>query len=252
MADISETLRACIYTRVSTDKQLDGFGLDIQKEKCEQMIKFKDWELTQIYTDEGISGTKGPEDRPGLKQLIKDGEDHLYDVVVFYSLDRLGRKASLILNLVTKFNDVGLKIVSCKESLDTSSPNGRFFVGMLSLIAELERDTICGRLRAGSEQRQKKDGERGGSMPYGYLRTPKGIEINLDQEDTVKTIFKLREEGLRQQQIVDHLNSREIVSAKGGKWNQSMISKILKRVEIYKGGLRNDNRNGVCWPKIIE
>ncbi len=244
-------IKACIYNRVSVWGQVDGFGLDIQDEKCRQMIKFKDWSLTKVYTDAGVSGTLSAKDRPGLKSLIEDAEEGLFDSVVFYSLDRLGRRSVLILNLIDQFKSLGIKIVSCKENLDTSTPTGNFFVGLLSIIAQLERDTIVERTREGMLQRKKLDGDMGGTLPYGYRRTKDFIEIDIAEAEIIKLIFKLRQRGYIQTKIVEYLDKENILTRKGTKWRQGTLSKVLKRVNTYKGSIRNNNENGICWPKIL-
>lgn len=248
---MNKIFKTCIYTRVSTTRQLEGFGLQLQEEKCRQMIQFKDWTLTKVYSDKGISGTLDTKDRQGLKDLIEDGEKGLYDAVVFYSLDRLGRKTVLVLNLIDQFNELGIKIVSCKENLDTSTPNGLFFVGVLTCLVQLERDTIVTRLKEGSLQRKQLDGDVGGPLPYGYTRLNDKPIIVKSESNIIKFIFDQRSNKRTQGNIANMLNTQNITPPKGKKWHQGTICKILKREEIYKGSQRNDNTNGICWPKIL-
>ena len=53
---MTNQLKTCIYTRVSTGKQVSGFGLEIQEEKCRNMANIKDWTVTKVYCDAGVSG----------------------------------------------------------------------------------------------------------------------------------------------------------------------------------------------------
>jgi len=248
---MSNPIRACIYTRVSTIGQVDRFGLKVQEEKCKQMIDFKDWSLTKVYTDAGISGTLNRTKRPGLNQLIEDGKAKIFDCVVIYSLDRLGRRTILVLNLIDQFKEMGIKLVSCKENLDTTTPMGAFFVTMTSAIVQLERDNIVTRTKEGSLQRKKLDGDIGGALPYGYIRNKNNITIKPDEAEIIKLIYNLRQRGLIQVKIVEHLNKNNIPSPKGSVWRQGTISKILKKCDIYKGIVRNNNENGICWPRIL-
>lgn len=249
---MTEKIKTSIYIRVSTEKQVGGFSLEIQEEKCRNMAKVKDWVVTKVYSDAGVSGTLNPDDRPGLNQLIQDAKDKLFDSVIIYSLDRLGRTSSLVLNLIDRFKEMGIKLSSCKESLDTSTPTGAFFVNMISAIVQLERDNIVSRTKEGIEKRKKLDGDGGGILPYGYTRKDNEVVINPDEAEIVKLIFKLkRVYRLTQMKIVKHLNKEGIKSPRGTEWQQGTISKILQKAPIYEGGLRNNNENGIHWPKII-
>ena len=248
---MSTPIRACIYTRVSSTGQVDGFGLKVQEEKCQQMISFKDWTLTKVYTDAGISGTLDSTHRPGLQQLIDDGRNKDFDAIVVYALDRLGRKTLLVLQLLELFKELDIKLISCKEQLDTTTPMGAFYVTMNSAIVQLERDNIVARMKEGSIQRVKLDGDNGGALPYGYKRFENHIIIDSNEADVVRMIFHLKSNGDTQIKITEYLNNKGIPSPKGTKWTQGVISKLLKKRDIYQGCLRNNNENSVCWPRII-
>lgn len=253
--------RAVIYIRVSTQNQVDGFGLEMQEDKCKKMIDMKGWSLTKIYSDEGISGTLDTTGRPGLRQMLEDGENKLYDAMVCYALDRIGRKAILVLELVSKFDKMGIEIISCKESIDTSSPMGKFILGVMTHLVELERDTIVARMKEGKARRRLKDGNTGGRPPYGYTRDEEGnIIIHQAQANGVREIFRLRDEinekGKPKYTLVDickKLENKLILSpSHKTKWHPGTLHKILKRKEDYEGGLVNSNQNEIKWPTILK
>ena len=79
--------RAAIYARVSTDHQ----SVENQIQELTQIAKRRDWEFVQVYTDAGISGSKGRAQRPGLDQMPKDASRRKFDVVMCWAIDRLGR-----------------------------------------------------------------------------------------------------------------------------------------------------------------
>ena len=138
----------------------------MQRERCTAQIVAKGWQYAGEYADPGISGTKGADERPGLAALLSDARAGKVDAVIVLALDRLGRKTSLVLDLVETLADNGAPLVSCKESLDTSTPQGQFVLTMFAAMARLERDTIVERTSAGRNARGKVDGERGGRMPW--------------------------------------------------------------------------------------
>src|SRR5689334_9449296 len=87
--------RAAIYTRVSTEDQTEGYGLDVQIERCRAQAVAKGWNVVAEFSDPGISGTKGANERPGLSALLEAAQKQEIDTVIVLALDRLGRKTAL-------------------------------------------------------------------------------------------------------------------------------------------------------------
>lgn len=257
--DLDNATRAAIYTRVSTDEQVNGYGLDVQNAKTEAMATVKGWTITRVYSDDGLSGTLDTDRRPGLQALLDAACGGEIDAVIVLSLDRLARKTRLVLDLVERLDNCGVQLVSVKEQLDTSTPSGRFVLTMFAALAQLERDTIVQRTTDGRNQRGKADGERGGAVPYGYRRlrdtTGKavGLEIVEREAAVVRRIFDLRRGGLALRKIADELNYNlgpEIVSPNGGRWHHSAVAVIVNNLDKYRGGLRGES--GERWPVILE
>lgn len=246
----TEKLKCVIYLRVSTPGQVkEGFGLETQLTHCEAMIIVKGWELIEIYRDEGISGSLFPKDRPGMCKLIKDARIKKFQAVIFYSLDRIGRKTRIVLDTVQYLDILGVKMVSCKENLDTSTATGMFVLTVFSGLAELDRNTVVTRMNGGKKERALKDGEIGGLLPYGYWRVDKKVEINHDESEIVSCIFDMKYKNITIKNITEYLNNIGHISPKGKKWSASTVHKILSKRDIYIGGKRNSSQ--VCWPQII-
>jgi site-specific DNA recombinase len=242
--------RAAIYLRVSTDDQVtDGYGLDVQRERCTAQAVAKGWQIVGEYCDEGISGTKGIDSRPGLKAMLKDAETGKIDAIIVLALDRLGRKTNIVLDIADKCRAWNTALVSCKESLDTATPQGQFVLTMFAALAQLERDTIVERTTAGRNERGKRDGEKGGRVPLGYTRTPDNI-ILIDDNGAaiVRRIFALRDGGLSMAKIAEALGSTP--TARGGKrWYASSVREVLLNEADYRGGKRGDS--DLHWPMIL-
>lgn len=246
-------MKAAIYTRVSTDEQANAYGLDVQKERCEAQAIAKDWEVVSHFTDDGISGVKDENDRAGLKALLEAAQRGEFDVVIILALDRLGRKTSIVLDLVEQLKHHEVELVSCKESLDTTSPPGRFVLRMFASLAELERDNIVDRTTAGRNARGRIDGEKGGRLPMGYVRNPDGT-ISIDPDSTkveiVQTIFSLRGEGESLRSIANKLNTDQCPTARRAKkWYASSVREVLLNEDAYRGGKRGESE--VRWKKIL-
>ena len=158
-----------LYARVSTDAQAEeGYSIDIQGERLEAYCNLKGYESFEHYIDGGYSGSNL--NRPSMQRLIQDCKDKKIDRVVVYKLDRLSRSQKDTLYLIEEvFLPHGVDFVSINESFDTSTPFGRAVIGILSVFAQLERENIRERTRAGMLGRVR-DGywPGGGRVPFGY------------------------------------------------------------------------------------
>jgi site-specific DNA recombinase len=141
---------------------------------------------------------------------------------------------------------VGVTVISCKEQLDTSTPQGQFVLTMFAALAQLERDTIVERTTDGRNKRGKIDGEKGGRLPFGYTRLPAEIVIDEHAAAIVRRIFALRSQGLTLVKIAEQLDTP---SPRGATWWASGVREILLNEAAYRGGARGDS--AVCWPAIL-
>ena len=245
-------MQSAIYLRVSTEEQVSGYGLDVQRERCTAMATVKGWTVApeHIYCDEGISGTKNASGRPGLAALLAAAEHGTIAAVIVLALDRLGRKTTIVLDLVDTLARAGVQLVSCKESLDTSTPAGQFVLTMFAALAQLERDTIVERTTAGRNARGKRDGEKGGRVPYGYQRSAGGVVVEPVAAAVVRQILRWHYAGATYQAIADRLNERGDTPPRGGRvWYRSSIGEIVRNGPIYRGGARG--ASAVAWPALV-
>ncbi len=149
--------RAALYARISTaDQNLETQLLDLR-----QMAKHRDHEIIREYTDT-ISGTKSK--RPGLDQLLADARRHRFDIVLVSAFDRVARNVRHFLEVLDELNHLGIEFVSLRENIDTGGPLGRAMVVIVGAIAQVERQAIVERVRAGM-RRAKLEGRQIGRAP---------------------------------------------------------------------------------------
>jgi len=149
--------RTAIYLRTSTADQHP----ETQLRDLEVMAQQRGLEIVQRYTDQ-VSGTRSR--RPGLDQLMADARRHRFDVVMVWASDRLARSVRHFLEVLDELNHLGVEFVSFREQLDTGGPLGRAMVIIVGAIAELERNLIVERVRAGM-RRAKLEGRHIGRRP---------------------------------------------------------------------------------------
>src|ERR1700690_596420 len=149
--------RASLYARISTvDQNLETQLLDLR-----QMAKHCDHEIIREYTDT-ISGSKSK--RPGLDQLLADARRHRFDIVLVSAFDRVARNVRHFLEVLDELNHLGIEFVSLRENIDTGGPLGRAMVVIVGAIAQVERQAIVERVRAGM-RRAKLEGRQIGRAP---------------------------------------------------------------------------------------
>jgi DNA invertase Pin-like site-specific DNA recombinase len=149
--------RVALYLRVSTVDQHP----ETQLHDLRQLAAQRGFEIVKEYTDR-ISGTKAR--RPGLDELMRDAHRGRFDAVLVWASDRIARSVKHFLEVLDELNRLNIEFVSFRESIDTSGPLGRAIVVIIGAIAELERNLIIERVKAGM-RRAKLEGRHIGRRP---------------------------------------------------------------------------------------
>jgi len=149
--------RAAIYLRVST---LDQHP-ETQMYDLRALATQRGFEIVHEYTDR-ISGAKAK--RPGLDQLLADARRGKFQIVLCWAFDRIARSTRHFLEVLDELNHENIEFISFRENVDTSGPLGRAMVVIIGAIAELERNLIIERVRAGM-RRAKLEGQQIGRAP---------------------------------------------------------------------------------------
>jgi len=149
--------RAVLYMRVSS---LDQHP-ETQLHDLRQMADQRGYQITHEYTDR-ISGAKAK--RPGLDELMRDARRGRFDVVLVWASDRIARSVKHFLEVLDELNRLNIEFVSFREQIDTGGPLGRAIVVIIGAIAELERNLIIERVRAGM-RRARLEGRHIGRRP---------------------------------------------------------------------------------------
>jgi len=152
--------RVAIYARVSTD----GQSVDNQLRELAIVAERHGWEVVATYTDEGISGAKGRDSRPGYDALCGAVGRREVDMVAAWSVDRLGRSLQHLVAFPGALDAKGVDLYLHVQGLDTSTPAGRAMFQMLGVFSEFERAMIQERVRAGLAK-ARANGKRLGRPP---------------------------------------------------------------------------------------
>jgi DNA invertase Pin-like site-specific DNA recombinase len=152
---MTKAKRVALYLRVSTDEQT----VENQRRELEAVATRHGWHIVATFADEGVSGSKGRDKRPGFDKLCKGIARREFDMVAAWAVDRLGRSLQDLVTFLGELHAKGVDLFLQQQGLDTSTPSGRAMFQMLGVFAEFERAMIVGRVNAGLA-RAKAQGKR--------------------------------------------------------------------------------------------
>ena len=147
--------RAALYLRVSTIDQTTAN----QERELRQVAERAGWEIVKVYKDYGISGSKGRDKRPAFDALHKAAARREIDIVMAWSVDRLGRSFQDLVAFLSEIHAASVDLFLHQQGLDTTTPAGKALFQMMGVFAEFERSMIQERVRAGL-RRAKDDGKK--------------------------------------------------------------------------------------------
>jgi DNA invertase Pin-like site-specific DNA recombinase len=173
----SSMKRAVLYLRVSTSDQTTANQERELREVAERMA----CDIVKVYRDHGISGAKGRDKRPAFDNLCRDAARRKFDVVMAWSVDRLGRSLQDLVGFLSELHSLGIDLFLHQQGLDTTTPSGKAMFGMMSVFAEFERSMIQERVRAGLA-RARSEGKRLGRPPIDE-KTERAIQTALRRKD---------------------------------------------------------------------
>jgi DNA invertase Pin-like site-specific DNA recombinase len=152
--------RAAIYLRTSTTGQHTAN----QRLELERIAERRGWSVAEVYEDFGISGAKGRDKRPALDKMLKDANRRRFDVVMAWSIDRVGRSLIDLFATIQHLEAVGVDLYLDQQHIDTTTPAGRLLYQITGAFAEFERSMIRSRVNAGLA-RARAQGKRLGRRP---------------------------------------------------------------------------------------
>jgi len=152
--------RAVLYLRVSTVDQTTAN----QERELREIAGRMGCEIVHVYKDHGISGAKGRDKRPQFDRLCRDATKRQFDMVMAWSVDRLGRSLQDLVAFLSELHALRVDLFLHQQGLDTATPAGKAMFQMLGVFAEFERSIIAERVRAGLA-RARDEGKKLGRPP---------------------------------------------------------------------------------------
>ena len=239
----SQSIRAIIYARVSTQEQAQKkTSIPDQLGICREAIQERGWIFVQEYKDEGVSGHL-TEERHGLQSMLRDARQHKFDLIVVKDYDRFARNKDSAAIIRQELKELGIQTFSVNTPVDPRSPGeydpddddlGTIVETISDMRSDLERKQIARRMKMGKLSKAK-SGSIPNRVPYGYriireldgTRIKRTIIANEEEASRVRFIFNSYAQGLGDRKIAIELNRKGWKSPQGTQWTIATIRYVL-------------------------
>ena len=219
------------YCRVSTtDQQDEGVSLSNQQERIKAWASANGHDLAEMYV-EARSGGRA-DNRPELKRAMaaacREG-----GILVVYSLSRFSRSVRDTLALADQLEKSGANLASLSESLDTSTPVGRMFFQLMSVLSEFERNQLRQRTTSAMSHLRQHNKRISYKIPLGYDLAKDGstLQPNQREQSVISRIVEQRQTGMTLSAIAHGLADDKGATKQGGQWKPNTVLAILRRHE---------------------
>lgn len=225
------------YLRVSSEGQIDGYGLDAQRRAVRAWAKANDHRIVHECADEAVSGALDASERPGLSCVLDQLADGTADGVIIARLDRLARQLTVqeaTLGLIWRR---GAAVFSADQGEvhadDPDDPMRTAIRQVMGCFAELDRKMVAKRLRDGRRAKAAAGRKAVGDYAYGYCATGKGRDRdagpNGAEQEAVRRIVELRSAGQSYRQIASTLDAEGLKPRRAAAWSAMSVRNIVAR-----------------------
>lgn len=226
------------YCRVSTDKEDQLNSLETQKKFFQEFADKNGHNLTRVYADEGISGTK-TKNRKEFLRLMQDARHKTFDMIIVKDISRFARNTVDLLQNIRELKALGIETTFLTSNMGVLGQS-EFVLTIFGALAQEESANISKRVKFGKKENAKK-----GKVPnivYGYNKMPKDyfhLVINEHEAEIVREIYHMYlKQGYGAAKIANILNERGELTKRKCKFSQNAICRILTN-PIYTGKIIN-------------
>jgi DNA invertase Pin-like site-specific DNA recombinase len=233
-------VRVVGYIRVSTDRQVDGYGLDVQEKALRTWARDNGHRLVRIYREEGVSGKL--EDRPALADALRAVKDRQGDGLVVPKLDRLARDLVVQEQLIAEVWRMGAAVFSAVASEadylvdDPADPSRKLIRQVLGAVSEYERAMIALRLRTGRAHKAAAGGYAYGSPAFGQRAADKTLVADDREQAALARMAELHAGGAALRTIAATLEAEGHRPKRGDRWHPTTIGRCLARLRPVEAG----------------
>lgn len=219
--------RVGVWIRLSTKHQQQSDSPEHHLQKAKMYAELKEWEIVEEYHLEAVSG-KSVIDHHEAQRMMRDIQSGHVEGLIFSKIARFARNVKELLEFSEHFQKYNADLISLSESIDTSTPSGRFFYTMISAMSQWERENIVERIKSSVEVRAKM-GKVMGGIPFGYKRVGKD-DMALDEHEAPirKMMFDLFLEHKRHATVANILNEKGYRTKRKSKFTGTTVKRLLQ------------------------
>lgn len=225
--DPADPQHACIYCRMSEDREGGGLGIERQREDCEALAASLGLTVIRVYTDNDLSAYSG-KPRPGYQRMLEDLRAGTYGTVLAWHTDRLHRRPTELEEYIDVCEPRSIQTRTVKAgSLDLSTATGRMIARQLGVQARYEVERMIERQRRARDQKVQRGEWSGGPRPYGWeadgvTPIPEEIAVIREAAEAILT-------GASARALAADLNERGLATSTGAAWDGGNLTRMLKR-----------------------
>jgi len=245
-----------IYTRVSSAIQEEGTSLETQKELG--IKKSKELGMKYQIWNEGAASShhENLKNRPKISELLLEIEQGNIKHLFVYNNDRLSRNDQTQFFIRSAIIKNGVMLYTKDGSYDLNNPTDKLLKSFLDGVAEYDNAIRAERTRLGKLNKVRNGGWYGAPPPYGYEIVDGKLAIHTDEGKTVKTIFKLFNDGISIAEIKRRLDKQGVTARRGGLFNTGSINKLLQNTHHIGYYTYTDKKSGetveVSCPPLVD
>ncbi len=228
-----KTMKAILYTRVSTKEQVENFSLSSQEKACREYAQRQEWEVIEVFKEEGESAKTA--NRTELIKLIEYCRKNkgLVDVLLVYKFDRFSRSSADHHTVKAILLKLGVKVRSATELVD-DTPGGKFMESIFSAAAQFDNDTRSERTKAGMLEKLRQ-GQWPWKAPLGYKNSPIGLIVDANSAQFIKKAFEIYANGgYTIKFVVNKINRLGLRTGNGKKITSQFLIKMFSN-KLYIG-----------------
>jgi len=242
--------KAAMYLRISQDREVEGLGVDRQRDDCAKLLADRGWEGVE-FVDNDVSATSRKK-RPAWTAMLDGLRSGEIRNVTSWANDRLYRKAKDQLDLLEAVKDAGGVIATVKDGeVDPSTASGRMTMGILANVAEFETARKSERQLAKAKQMaQAGRANGGGPRPFGYESG--GVKVNRTEARMIREATRRVIDGESVYAIARDWNGRGMPTSTGRTWTAKQLGRTLRLPRLAGLRVHHGQTYSAEWPAILD